>query len=72
MNLIRAIVTALVGWRVARFERERMRRIEHELEIRRELDYLDARLGKEGTTKVLTSNGITQAVSDEFFRHRSS
>lgn len=72
MKLFRAILTALVAWRDARAERVRMQRVEQELDIKRQLDYLESRLGQEGTYRVLTSDGITQAVSDEYFRRISS
>jgi hypothetical protein len=68
MKLFRAILTALSAWRAARLERKRMQRVEQELDIKRELDYRENRLGEEGTYRILTSAGITQAVSNEYFR----
>lgn len=72
MKFFRAILTVLIAWHDAQAERARMQRVEQELDIKRQLDYLESRLGKEGTYRVLTSDGITQAVSNEYFRRISS
>lgn len=72
MKLIQTILTIVSGWRDACLERQRMAQVEHQLRIKRELDYVQSRLIEEGTTRVLTSEGITEAVSDDFFRRASS
>lgn len=72
MKLIQTIVIIVSGWRDAYLERQQMARVEHELQIKRELDYVQSRLSEDGTSRVLTSEGITQAVSDDFFRRASS
>lgn len=71
MKLIKAVAMALIEWQAARHERRHLARVEHELQIQRELDYVQSRLG-ENSYKVLTSQGITEAVSDDFFRRVSS
>lgn len=72
MKLGKAILGAFAAWRAARAERARMQRVEQELAIKRQLDYLESRLCKDGAQRVLTSENITQAVSDEYFRRISS
>lgn len=72
MKLLKAILTALIAWREARLERERMQQVELELDIKRQLDYVENRLSEKGTYRVLTSAGITQAVSDDYFRRISN
>jgi hypothetical protein len=72
MKLIQTIATVVVGWWEAYQERQKMARVEHELQIKRELDYVQARLTEDGSTRVLTSEGVTQAVSDDYFRRTSS
>jgi hypothetical protein len=72
MKLYKAMLSALIAWRDTRQERAHMQRVEQELDIKRQLDYLESRLGQEGTFRVLTSDGITQAVSNEYFRRLNS
>lgn len=72
MKLFPGLKKLWVNWLQARQECARMARVEQELQIQRELDWLDSKLGETGTRRVLTSSQVTEAVSNEFFRRHHS